>query len=543
MKKQSLKRFAAAATAITLLSGCGSGPAASPSGGTTSGGADTAAQTGGVTSEAPKETKKITYSRLSYIAGNAADVPESTLTQDAFEELVKEKLGYEIDVKEEYVHMGDYKEKLKVLMAGGSIPDVVFCGWFPMSDVNKYGDQGLYVDFTQHKDLMPNMFNTIGKDSTFADRGYSAEGKLYIAPAVINMPDASYDLYTCGAFRKDILDQHGLKVPETLDELYHAGVVLKEAYPSVYPIMTLEEWEPLEAAVFRSYNMGVSDSSSVYFNGSEFVFAPFEHGYRESVEYLNKLYSEGLIAPDYQMYTSEQGNAAIAKGEAFMIPQAWNGYPSQWNEEHPDQEWVLVPGLSNGENEPQFIYHPSDDTISASSSYFTVISNKSPVKEELMQIYDLEFTPEVMEMRSWGIKDYSYTEDANGELHIIKDKFQDPNTGTNPANDTRIGQKELAAPTKIFYGGQMREELLYDFVRNVYTDSIKSPYYDSVVLSTDENEEYANIMTAADTYANEQKSKFITGARSFDEWDTFIEELRKMGDIQKALDIKNSKLK
>lgn len=71
---------------------------------------------------------------------------------------------------------------------------------------------------------------------------------------------------------------------------------------------------------------------------------------------------------------------------------------------------------------------------------------------------------------------------------------------------------------------------------------MKIPYYDKVTLSTDENEEYANIITAVDTYVDEQRAKFITGDRSLDEWDAFIEEVQGMGDIQKALDIKNSKL-
>ena len=79
-------------------------------------------------------------------------------------------------------------------------------------------------------------------------------------------------------------------------------------------------------------------------------------------------------------------------------------------------------------------------------------------------------------------------------------------------------------------------------MREIATPELENSFSQSVTLSTDENEEYANIMTAVTTYAEEQTAKFISGARSLDEWDAFIEELQDMGDIQKALDIKNSKL-
>lgn len=61
-------------------------------------------------------------------------------------------------------------------------------------------------------------------------------------------------------------------------------------------------------------------------------------------------------------------------------------------------------------------------------------------------------------------------------------------------------------------------------------------------LSADEQQEYASIMTPIDTYAKEQAVKFITGARSFDDWDKYVSELKAMGDIQKAMDIYNTKI-
>lgn len=548
MRRKTVKRFLAGSLAVVMsiaLAGCGNSGDSGSSGssGSSSSGSSSSGSSGSSGGEASGDGNQIVkFSMMNYTGGNASDVPKTTLVEEAVKEMVKENTGLEYEADMQYVHMGDYAEKLKVLMAGGDIPDVVHCGWFGMAEVNKYGAQGLYVDFTQYKELMPNLFSMLEKDSTFAERGFSDDGKLYILPDIVMTKGGSYDSYSCGGFRKDILDKHNLPVPTTLDELYEVASALKKEYPDIYPIMTLEEWEPLENAVFHSY--GIASNNGNYFNGQEFVYSALQDGYKESVEYLHKLYAEGLIAPDYQIHTSDQGMAAIANGEAFLIPQIWNGYPSQWAEEYPDQEWVLVPILGNqtGTMAP-FIYHPTSDDYSLSSGYFTIISNNSPVKEDLMKIYDQYFTEEQSILRAWGIEGVTYENGEDGERHLIdKEKYRDVNTGTNPSADNRVGNVELSSTTKIYYNGEMQEEYLYNFWRNVYTDKLDVPYYKSVTLSEDENEEYANIMTAVDTYVDEQRAKFITGERSMDEWDAFIEELQGMGDIQRALDIRNSKL-
>lgn len=529
MRNKKMKRFLAGSLAVLMgasMIGCGGSVDSKETGKSNANG---------------ENSNKISFTKLDYTGGNVSEVPETTLVEEAIKEMVKENTGLEYEADKQYVHMGDYADKLKVLMSGGDIPDVIRCGWVSMSDINKYGDQGLFVDFSQYKDLMPNLFEMLEKDSTFAERGYTAEGKLYILPEVTMTPGGEYNGSACGAYRKDILDKHNLPVPTSLEELYEVASALKKEYPDVYPIMTLEEWEPLENAVFHSY--GIASNKGAYYNGEEYVYSALEEGYKESVEYLNKLYTEGLIAPDYQIHTSEQGMATLANGEAFLIPQAWNGYPAQWAEEYPDQEWVLVPILSNENGTEPFITHDIVDDYKFSSGYFHVISNDSPVKEELMKIYDQFFTEEKVMMEAWGIEGETYEIGEDGQPHIIDiEKYQDKNTGTRASSDNRVELVELTDTTKIYYKGEIIEEKLYNFWRDIYTEDLKVPYYKEVTLSTDENEEYANIMTAVDTYVDEQRAKFITGERPMDEWDDFIEELQGIGDIQAALDIKNSKL-
>ena len=105
----------------------------------------------------------------------------------------------------------------------------------------------------------------------------------------------------------------------------------------------------------------------------------------------------------------------------------------------------------------------------------------------------------------------------------------------------RIGS---TSNSPIFYNGELLNEKLVGFSSRVISpeNTVPSDSAPKISLTSEENEEYSNIMTPVETYAKEQKVKFIKGERSFDEWDQYIEEINKMGDIQAALKILNDKV-
>ena len=72
---------------------------------------------------------------------------------------------------------------------------------------------------------------------------------------------------------------------------------------------------------------------------------------------------------------------------------------------------------------------------------------------------------------------------------------------------------------------------------NKYSTNAIDVTYPPVSHTTEESEELALITTAVNTYVEEECTKFITGKRSLDEFDDFVEELKNM-QIEKAIEIK-----
>jgi hypothetical protein len=71
-----------------------------------------------------------------------------------------------------------------------------------------------------------------------------------------------------------------------------------------------------------------------------------------------------------------------------------------------------------------------------------------------------------------------------------------------------------------------------------------APYEQAPVirLSKEDEAKKAQIMTAVQTYMDENIYKFLLGERDLSEWDAFKKELSDIGDYQSIVDLMNSQV-
>lgn len=183
-----------------------------------------------------------------------------------------------------------------------------------------------------------------------------------------------------------------------------------------------------------------------------------------------------------------------------------------------------------------------------------VISAQSPIADELVKFVDAQYDEDVINLLNWGIEGETYEEkDGKKSMIITKEQYAEyglPVSGSMRSGifpqpqDMDLWRIETSEEAPIYWNGEIVTDKLVAFSSSVMNENNTSPRdgQPNPSISADESSEYANIMTPVETYAKEQKVKFIKGDRSFDEWDSYIEEINKMGDIQAAMDIYNSKL-
>ncbi len=547
MKRNKLLKLTALGLCVSmLLAGCGGGTK------------DTAQKTENGAQTSESADGPLSFKVTTVYFGETS--PENTRIQEEWIKMCEEKLGRELDIKFEYIHTGDYTEKLQVINAGGDLPDILTCYSTTSSVdakqiVDEYGSKGMYVNLAEHLDDMPNYKALLEKDPTAQDTLFTPEGDLYGAYnlSITRIGSAHGAESTMMAVKNSVLKELNLEIPTTLDEVYNVAKAIKEAGISNYPIVQQEEWQNPENVVFTSYHT----SSNRYYDGTEFKYGPLSDDYKEALQYLNKLYTEGLISPDYFTYTTDMGNADLEAGKACILLSAWEGYPGQWAKTRAEEEWVAVP-IPTSDAYPDDAWQFEREFTSEyqfNSKYSMVISASSPVADELVKFVDLQYDEDVINLLNWGIEGETY-EVKEGAKSLLIEREQWEEYGMPISNNMRSGifpqpqdmdlwRIETDSVAPIYWNGEIINDKLVAFSSEAMDETNTSPRdgQPNPSLSADESSEYANIMTPVETYAKEQKVKFIKGERSFDEWDKYIEELNKMGDIEAAMEIYNSKLK
>lgn len=540
--KKAISMVTVLAMAAGLLTGCGGAGAST----------ETAAK--------GKSTEdKLSFSVMTVDFG---EEPTGKEVQEAWLAEMEKQLGKELEIDFQYVAMSDYAEKLKIMLSSGELPDMITAFGMKQSDIIKYGENGTFVELTQHMDKLPNYKKFLDQAPESHKNVYSEDGKLYAFYETFKGWQAysggSSTIATGAAFRKDIFDKHNIPIPQTVDEVYEAAKKLKEIYPDKYPIMQMEEWEtPIKMLMTANHIGGDYTSGSfdgMYYDGTSAQYGPLQEGYKDALMEMNKWYEEGLISPEYFTQVQADGNAALAAGDAMIIPACWWGYPDTWKTNYPEQEWVFSTGIDNPKyGEPWTYYMGSMDDVSVSNSYGILLNSKSEVVDEMLEFMNCYLSDPVLDLFTWGVEDLTYTE-QDGEKHLKEemnafggDQYAygqgSCRAGVFPQAYDRVCLLDISGEQGFVNDdGTITTTTVPQYIKENFDRERSHPstWFITEIMKPDEAEEYANIMTPVNSYAAEQMTAFITGSRSFDEWDAYVEEVKAMGDIERAMEIQNS---
>ncbi|OAS17899.1 extracellular solute-binding protein [Paenibacillus oryzisoli] len=211
---------------------------------------------------------------------------------------INKKLGIDLEVK--LVPENGF-EKINVAMATGDLPDIVTIN-YPSPSLNQWITEGLLLPLNDYLSVMPTVKEKLEKQLSWT----AVNGKYYGYPFIEERSN------TTVAYRADWLETLGLKEPQTLDDFY---TVLKE----------IATKDPDKNGKADTY--GLTGSKSTGFNGS-FNFVMFGYGlpygdwvldsagkvvpifehpaFKQSVQYLRKLWDEKLIDPEFLLNDTQQ---------------------------------------------------------------------------------------------------------------------------------------------------------------------------------------------------------------------------------------------
>lgn len=192
--------------------------------------------------------------------------------------------------------------KLNMLMSSGDAPDICFT--YTESVVTNLVRQGGLVELTDLIDKYgPNIKSYLGDDILSAGM---FEGGQYAVPARRIMT-AGFNYY----MREDMLTAAGSKLPTTKQEFYEALVAIKNKYGIAPLTLTSTNFlVPTKDAMVMSFIKDLSPRT--------LACAPAVtwDGFKDYLVYMNKLFNEGLIDPDFALDTERYRNLMTTSNAA-----------------------------------------------------------------------------------------------------------------------------------------------------------------------------------------------------------------------------------
>src|SRR5699024_12855461 len=217
---------------------------------------------------------------------------------EKFEEIT----NVEIDWKQ--ISNDSIDEKRNLALSGGNLPDVFYASAIPKLDILKYGQQGTLIKLNSLIDeYAPNLTALMEENPEIRQAITLPDGNIYTLPYLSSPDSQSVRTYPILYFNQNVLDELGISKPETTDEFYKYLTTVKEKSISdqngseVVPygspqIDDLIGW--LEGS------FGVGNRGRPFIDkepdSEEVRFYPIDDDYKELLEYMHKLYDEGLIA-------------------------------------------------------------------------------------------------------------------------------------------------------------------------------------------------------------------------------------------------------
>ena len=447
------------------------------------------------------------FTRVAPVNGPFKDMP---VFQDY------EKLS---NIKVEFIETptDGFTEKKNLLFASNELPDAIYRSGLSQLESIRYGSAGQLIPLEDLiKEYAPNLNSLMDEFPEIRAAITTPEGHIYAIPGIVTLGSARTDKRW---INQSWLDALGLDMPTTTDELYDVLVAFRDGDPNgngqadELP-MTARIGMPIVnhmAGAFGldsqlGYNINLVDGKVHIWSGDE--------RYKELLMYLNKLYQEKLLDQEIFSHTEAQFLAKQGTGNTgYFFDQTNNNFLSI------QDQYV---GIAPPEGPHGDRLHSQIQSVPRDYGAFSITSvNQHP--EATIRWIDYFYSDEGSTLLRFG---------REGEHYELKD-------GIPYYKDDLLAVAEAQAKITPYAGGgapHIISEKVASFINPPQVQEAfeqLEPYLPEIryapPMFDEATAQQVNILrNDIDKYIEEQSTKFIVGALSFDKWDEFQSTLKKM---------------
>ncbi|CAM4246406.1 extracellular solute-binding protein [Paenibacillus alkaliterrae] len=506
-----------------FLSACSDG-----SGGNNAGG--TNAQNG--------EGDTVTLNTFITVPPRIEDVGTNKVTQ-----FIEDRLN--IKFKFDAAPSANANDKKKLTMASGDYPAVFLSGNFTQAEQIDYGKQGILIPLN---DLIEKYGNEIKKafeeDADLKAAITAPDGNIYALP---HINDCFHCWYSQKLWiNKDWLAKLNLEMPTTTDEYYE---VLK-AFKTKDPNGNGQADEiPLSGAfnTWRGIPSNFLMNSFIYNNDEDFFFmedgkvglAASQPEWRQGLEYVNKLFSEGLIDKEAFTQNNDQmaqvGNRSGDNVSGSVTAGHIGMYFSLTEGQNRHKEYITVPPLK-GPNGTAFAGY-----YKAYGNGQFAITDKASEEEAIaaIRMADYLYSEEHAITNEYGLEGKYWEKAKEGQKDVhgnqakysLKPEYWNIGTTFNDTWDqmgitrrTRDIRESWAVPEDPFSQVGYEYRLYLETAKNYENKQPEETFPLTIFMESNDAKEANQLRTQINDYVRSNMAQFVTGTKKLNdaEWDNYV---------------------
>lgn len=441
---------------------------------------------------------------------------------------IEKRTGIKLDIQA--YSSQTYKDKLKVVVASGKLPDI-FHGQ-TQAEINKMGVQGALTPINQHLDKLPNFKKLYvdNPENSWVMKSWSDEkNNMYTWPIYGLNRDVNHGFL----YRKDIFDKHNIKEWTTTDEFYNALKKLKEAYPQSYPYAS-----KTKENIFRDWAYGWGIGGTGFPAAYDEKAKTWKNVYttpefKNMLDFMKKLYDEGLMDPEFITDTDASWTAKMTTNNKSFVTFDWIGrldsFANQVKSQIPD--YNLRYGNPVG---------PTGNIRSLPKiSNYGIVVPKGNNSEIALKLLDYLTSPSGSSLVTMGIEGVTFKMENNKPVY--------PELKDVPNVDIKVLEQKYGMWLEGMYLRPDKRSVYYKFTekeQEAQDKIIKAKKFEpadpELKFTDDESKTLAELRTALDKAANEFATKYVM-KKEFGEkdWNEWLQSAEKLG-AKKFIDAYNA---
>lgn len=434
------------------------------------------------------------------------------------------------------------------LISGDDMPDIIMYR-NPQDYLDVYGDSGRLLDLNDYAEYMPEYQ---ARRELFAHLSQydSEDGETFLLMPV--RPDYASEVW----FQNDaLMEKYGLETPKTWDDMKNCLEV----------VCAGEGWDGTNAMPIALINWGFTydygqfgtifghreNPKRVMWSEEkgEWVQSLTEYNdvHKEIVTAMAEAYANGWIHKDQFVIDAATYDAYLQNGQCLFMNRYLDS--AVQTEEWSFNEYSYIVSPVGGSNTKPYV---CADYTSDATGWCYGISSTCKNPEVAAQFLELISSEKVAKALVWGVEGVTYTVDENGAYAYTEEYLSD-----KAADATAAAAKYGIGGTSYYWQPFSSTYLTFDAMVGGWSENVqaamrdaqaglasgeymmqyyaRTPNFDELTI-----EDISAITSPLGTYITEGIQNFVVGQKDLSEWDSFMEGMADMGDLDWVLEQYNT---